>query len=79
MCWLLLFVWYSLFLLSLLDCFIDSVVCLCVYFGVSAKFAKYLMCVAVVVVGFVLFNSVLRLLLLLLFVLCLCDVLVVVL
>ena len=77
MFWLLLFVWYLLFLLSLLDCFIGSVVCLHVDFGVSAKFAKYLMCGAVVVVGFVLFNSVLRLLLL--FVLCLCDVLVVVL
>ena len=77
MCWLLLFVWYLLFLLSLLDCFIDSVVCLCVDFGVSVKCAKYLMCDAVVVVGFVLFNSVLHLLLL--FVLCLCDVLVVVL
>jgi len=49
-CWLLLFVWYLLFLLSLLDCFIDSVVCLCVDFGVSVKFAKYLMCGAVVVV-----------------------------
>ena len=50
MFWLLLFVWYLLFLLSLLDCFIGPVVCLHVDFGVSAKFAKYLMRDAVVVV-----------------------------
>ena len=49
---LLLFVWYLLFFLSVLDCFIGSVECLNVddVFGVSAKLAKSLMFVVVVVV-----------------------------
>ena len=52
MFWLLLVVWYLSFLLSLLDCFVGSVECLSVddVFGVSAKFAKYVMFVVVVVV-----------------------------